>query len=188
MWEPSIESFSQTFTVNTAGTFFTAVAFLALLDAGNRRRHVAEPKSQFIAVSSISGFNRNVPGGFAYGASKAATIQMGKQFATLLAPYGIRSNVIAPGSETLLHYIYPTSDILTDASVFHSEMTSANMIKSGQDPERSLPASVVPEERMGDNQDIAGAVLFLASRAGAYCNGMVLVTDGGRLSVTPASY
>ena len=41
---------------------------------------------------------------------------------------------------------------------------------------------------MGDEQDLSGAILFLASRAGAYCNGNVLVIDGGRLSVTPASY
>jgi NAD(P)-dependent dehydrogenase (short-subunit alcohol dehydrogenase family) len=46
----------------------------------------------------------------------------------------------------------------------------------------------IPEQRMGDEDDIAGAILFLASRAGAYCNGNVLVTDGGRLSVNPATY
>lgn len=37
-------------------------------------------------------------------------------------------------------------------------------------------------------QDIAGAVLFLTSRAGAFVNGMVLVSDGGQLSVEPGSY
>jgi NAD(P)-dependent dehydrogenase (short-subunit alcohol dehydrogenase family) len=67
-------------------------------------------------------------------------------------------------------------------------MTSANMANMEQDAGEELPASVVPEQRMGDDRDISGAVLFLASRAGAYCNGSVLVTDGGRLSVTPASY
>jgi NAD(P)-dependent dehydrogenase (short-subunit alcohol dehydrogenase family) len=50
------------------------------------------------------------------------------------------------------------------------------------------PKSVVPEERPGDEEDIAGAILFLVSRAGAYINGNVLVTDGGRLGVVPASY
>jgi NAD(P)-dependent dehydrogenase (short-subunit alcohol dehydrogenase family) len=66
-------------------------------------------------------------------------------------------------------------------------MTAANLGKvSGLEP--VYPASVIPEQRMGDQQDIAGAILYLASRAGAYCNGNVLVTDGGRLSLTPASY
>jgi len=46
----------------------------------------------------------------------------------------------------------------------------------------------IPERRIGDEDDIAGAILFLASRAGAYCNGNVLVTDGGRLTVNPATY
>jgi NAD(P)-dependent dehydrogenase (short-subunit alcohol dehydrogenase family) len=46
----------------------------------------------------------------------------------------------------------------------------------------------VPEERAGDQEDLAGAVLFLVSRAGAYINGNVLVTDGGRLGVLPGTY
>lgn len=50
------------------------------------------------------------------------------------------------------------------------------------------PKSIIPEQRAGDAQDIAGAVLFLVSRAGAYINGNVLITDGGRLSVVPATY
>lgn len=37
-------------------------------------------------------------------------------------------------------------------------------------------------------KDIAGAILFLCSRAGGYLNGNVLLTDGGRLSIFPASY
>jgi NAD(P)-dependent dehydrogenase (short-subunit alcohol dehydrogenase family) len=71
--------------------------------------------------------------------------------------------------------------------VYPSEMTAANLAKEAN-LKPVYPASVIPEQRMGDEQDIAGAILFLASRAGAYCNGNVLVTDGGRLSVTPASY
>ena len=46
----------------------------------------------------------------------------------------------------------------------------------------------IPERRMGCEDDAAGAILFLASRAGAYCNGNVLITDGGRLSMNPATY
>ncbi|KAL5335452.1 hypothetical protein BJX70DRAFT_375018 [Aspergillus crustosus] len=169
LWSPSVEAFASTYTVNTAATFFTIVAFLDLLDKGNKKRDRAAQRSQIVATSSISGFNRGVPGGFAYGGSKAATTQMLKQFATLLAPFNIRSNIIAPG-------IYP------------SEMTAANFANESEESIQVFPTSVIPEQRMGDEQDMSGAILFLASRAGAYCNGNVLVTDGGRLSVTPASY
>ena len=48
--------------------------------------------------------------------------------------------------------------------------------------------SVVPEGRVGTCEDMAGVILFLASRAGAFCNGTVLVTDGGTISQEPAVY
>ena len=50
------------------------------------------------------------------------------------------------------------------------------------------PRDFIPEQRVGDVKDMAGAVLFLTSRAGAYINGNVLIIDGGRLSVIPATY
>ena len=46
----------------------------------------------------------------------------------------------------------------------------------------------IPEKRLGDECDAAGAILFLASRAGAYVNGNVLVLDGGRLGTMPSTY
>jgi NAD(P)-dependent dehydrogenase (short-subunit alcohol dehydrogenase family) len=76
--------------------WYTIIAFLGLLDTGNKKGNV-EQKSQVIATSSIGSFNRTVPGGFAYGQSKAATTHMMKQLATSLAPLGIRSNILAPG-------------------------------------------------------------------------------------------
>lgn len=94
--EVSFEEYSKTFELNTAGVWFTIVAFLDLLDKGNKKGNV-EQKSQVVATSSIGGFNRNVPGGFAYGQSKAATTHMMKQLATNLASFGIRSNILAPG-------------------------------------------------------------------------------------------
>lgn len=96
MWKMSFEDYSNTFAVNTCGVFFSIVAFLGLLDAGNKKKNV-EQKSQVIATSSIGGFNRKVPGGYAYGQSKAATTLLIKQMATNLVPYGIRANGIAPG-------------------------------------------------------------------------------------------
>jgi NAD(P)-dependent dehydrogenase (short-subunit alcohol dehydrogenase family) len=52
----------------------------------------------------------------------------------------------------------------------------------------SLDKAVVPLGRMGDEADMAGAILYLASRAGAYCNGNIVVVDGGRLTTFPSTY
>lgn len=158
----SIDEFADTFKLNTAAVWYTVVAFLGLLDAGNKKGNV-EQKSQVIATSSIGGFNRLVPGGFAYGQSKAATTHMMKQLATCLAPFGIRSNVLAPG-------------------LFPSDL-AAGIIGDGV-----FSRSVIPLERVGSEEDMAGFILFIASRAGAYCDGTVIVLDGGRLSLMPATY
>lgn len=48
--------------------------------------------------------------------------------------------------------------------------------------------ATIPAGRTGNVNDISGAILFLASQAGAYCNGMVILSDGGRLSGMPATY
>lgn len=45
-----------------------------------------------------------------------------------------------------------------------------------------------PAERTGSEEDFAGLILFMASRAGAYLNGETMITDGGRLSQLPATY
>ncbi|KAK1727762.1 short-chain dehydrogenase/reductase [Colletotrichum acutatum] len=160
-WEQ--KDFTETFAVNATGVFFTVAAFLELLDEGNKRNNFKQ-RSQVIATSSIGAYNRN-PMGFAYGASKAAVVHMFKQLSTTLVPFNIRANVIAPG-------FYP------------SEMTTATV----EAHKEGWPKTTIPEERAGDVEDMAGAVLFLVSRAGAYTNGNVLVTDGGRLGIVPSSY
>ena len=100
LWEQPFDDYNNTFSVNVSAVFFTVVAFLGLLDAGNAKGNV-EQTSQVIATSSIAGFNRNTPGGLAYGQSKAATTALMKQLATQLVPYGIRSNTIAPGCRSI---------------------------------------------------------------------------------------
>ncbi|KAH8789705.1 hypothetical protein BGZ57DRAFT_86879 [Hyaloscypha finlandica] len=160
--ETSFEDFADTFKLNTVAVWFTIVAFLGLLDAGNKKGNL-EQKSQVIATSSIGSFNRNVPGGFAYGQSKAATTHMMKQLATNLAPLGIRSNILAPG-------------------LFPSEL-AAGIIGDGV-----FSRAQIPLERVGTEEDMAGCILFLTSRAGAYLTGNVMLIDGGRLSMVPATY
>ncbi|KAK3710752.1 hypothetical protein LTR37_010171 [Vermiconidia calcicola] len=53
---------------------------------------------------------------------------------------------------------------------------------------RKMPADRCPTERTGSEQDFAGTILFMASRAGAYLNGETLLSDGGRTSQLPATY
>ncbi|KAI0390266.1 NAD(P)-binding protein [Xylariaceae sp. FL0594] len=166
-------AFNQTFATNVTGVFSTVAAFLPLLDAGNRNREGEvrariKQRSQIIAISSIGAYNRLPLAGYAYGPSKAAVVLMMKQFASWLAPHGIRSNVIAPG-------FYP------------SELTTP-LFEARAAQKEAWPKTMVPEERAGDLEDMAGTVLYLASRAGAYVNGNVLVTDGGRLGVVPSTY
>jgi NAD(P)-dependent dehydrogenase (short-subunit alcohol dehydrogenase family) len=52
----------------------------------------------------------------------------------------------------------------------------------------TIVKSQIPLERVGDEQDMGGAILYLASRAGAYLNGAVVVTDGGRLTTFPSTF
>ena len=51
-----------------------------------------------------------------------------------------------------------------------------------------LPASLAPEERFGELEDMGGTILYLASAAGSYCNGQVLLLDGGYVANHPSSY
>ncbi|KAL8938570.1 MAG: hypothetical protein Q9216_003820 [Gyalolechia sp. 2 TL-2023] len=162
LWSLPQEEYERTFAVNVAAVHYTLIAFLHLLHNGNEKKNVQQ-KSQFVVTSSIGGFNRNVPGGYAYGQSKAAATQLVKQMATQMTPYSIRANAIAPG-------LYP------------SEM-SASIIATGVTTKDKIPA-----ERVGSEEDMAGCILYLTSRAGAYLNGNVIVTDGGRLSLMPSTY
>jgi NAD(P)-dependent dehydrogenase (short-subunit alcohol dehydrogenase family) len=66
--------------------------------------------------------------------------------------------------------------------VFPSEL-AAGIIGDG-----AFPRSQIPLERIGTEEDMAGCILFLTSRAGAYVTGNVMLIDGGRLSMVPATY
>ncbi|KAL7892954.1 hypothetical protein HDV63DRAFT_413532 [Trichoderma sp. SZMC 28014] len=162
-WKHSVDEYADTFKINTAGFWYTSLAFLKLLDAGNRQKNMSF-SSQIVGTCSTLGFGRFAPTGrFAYGQSKASQQHMMKQLSTHMVPYGIRVNSIAPG-------LFPT------------DMTSA-MTTSGYDP-----AKLIPEKRAGEETDIAGVALFLASKAGSYLNGNVLVCDGGRTAIVPSTY
>ncbi|KAF9005539.1 hypothetical protein BDQ17DRAFT_1353317 [Cyathus striatus] len=183
LWDTgSPDDFADTFATNVTAVYYTTVAFLDLLHQGNlRRQRFALPSendnvphplpyhtSQVLSVSSSGSFRIDAkvlsP---SYTLAKHACTHLGKLLANLLAPWGIRSNVLAPG-------------------VWPSEMTTSPTPDVKLDP--TMLASTVPLRRVGTQEDMAGTILFLASRAGAYVNGAVWLVDGGRVGTVASTY
>ena len=111
--EVALEDMTQTFHVNVTGAFFTMLAFLELLDAGNKNAiekggfgapikagsDVPSVQSQVIITSSVAAFSRNPNSTPSYAGSKAAVMHLTKHSASNLAKYSIRVNALAPGCE-----------------------------------------------------------------------------------------
>ncbi|KAF2008020.1 NAD(P)-binding protein [Amniculicola lignicola CBS 123094] len=173
LWDFPMADFNSAFEVNTTACFYTLVAFLELLNKGNE----SEPgkrlgvKSQFVVTGSIAAFSRRPGMGFAYAGSKIAAIHIAKQLATMMADWRvhIRVNVFCPG-------VYP------------SDMSKGLMGAQDMSQEGSVAPEMVPLTRAGMEEDAGGALLFMVSRAGAYTNGNILISDGGRMSIVPATY
>lgn len=83
------EAYANTFAVNTAAVWFTTMAFLKLLDKGNKKGNV-EQSSQVVITSSIASFNKKAPGGWPYGQSKAGATLAAKQLSVALPQWNIR--------------------------------------------------------------------------------------------------
>jgi NAD(P)-dependent dehydrogenase (short-subunit alcohol dehydrogenase family) len=115
-----------------------------------------EPGSSVIFISSIAG-KIGFPHSAAYCATKGAIEMLVKSLATELAPRGIRVNAIAPGN-------------------IHSPMNE-ELFKSPE-YERSM-IEQTPAGRVGVVEDIAPAVVFLASEAARYVHGVSILVDGG---------
>ncbi|CAK7245884.1 MAG: hypothetical protein STHCBS139747_007489 [Sporothrix thermara] len=167
-WKTPISDFTEAYAVNCSSVFYCYIGFLNLLAAGNTLD--ASPTktlgidSQFLVTSSIGGLSR-LPGmGYAYSTSKAGVIHMVKMLAHNFAHLHIRANCFAPG-------IYP------------SDMSNRFLSRT-----KGIPQSMVPLERVGTPEDVAGLTLFFCGRSGAYINGNILISDGGRLSMLPATY
>ena len=87
LWKPDMERFTNTFHVNSTAAFYTAVAFLDLLDAGNKRKNVSQD-SQILVTSSVAGFSRYLASSFAYSTSKASVNHLVKMLSTFFAQQG----------------------------------------------------------------------------------------------------
>ncbi|MCA8893277.1 MAG: SDR family oxidoreductase [Hyphomonas sp.] len=112
-----------------------------------------------IIVSSIGGL-RGSPVIGAYNISKAADFQLARNLATELGVDNIRVNCIAPG------------------------LIKTDFAKALWDNPDTLKRSLsgTPLKRIGEPEEIAGAAVYLASKAGAYMTGQMMVVDGGATS------
>lgn len=108
---------------------------------------------RIVNVTSYTGLHGNV-GQAAYAAAKAGVIGLTKTAAKELARFGVTVNAISPNAST-------------------------RMIESIPAEKRAEIEALIPAGRFGDPEEIAGGVLFLASREAAYVTGVVLPVDGG---------
>lgn len=109
-----------------------------------------------IIVSSIGGLRGSAVIG-AYGISKAADFQLARNLAVEYGPRNVRVNCIAPGliRTDFARALWENPDIL------------------------KATTSTAPLRRIGEPDEIAGAAVFLASKAGAFMTGQAIVIDGG---------
>src|SRR5919204_1336763 len=105
-----------------------------------------------------------------YGACKAGVIALSKSLAREVGKYGIRLNVVCPGMTM------PSSD----EEIGGLSMWAAETNKAWNTPEmRARIAKVYPLRRLGKPEDVAGAVVFLASDAASFITGQTLSVSGG---------
>jgi NAD(P)-dependent dehydrogenase (short-subunit alcohol dehydrogenase family) len=147
-------SFLRTLEVNVAGVFNATQVFgQAMCEAG--RGSIVNIGSLYASLAPIPALYDHIEPPFvkpaAYGASKAAVVNLTRYFARLWGPYGVRVNALSPGG-----------------------------VLGGQDPEFVRKYSErVPLGRMAEIEDLAAPLLFLVSDASAYVTGHELRVDGG---------
>ena len=119
---------------------------------------VMEPGSSIIGIASIAALNPALSFA-AYGAAKAGMLHLTTTAAAALAPKGIRVNAVSPGN-------VPTEATTT---IGHTSVADIPAL-----------AKRIPLQTLGTPQDIAAAVLYLASPAAAWVTGQNLVISGGQ--------
>ena len=147
--------FDQTFDVNVKGLFFTVQKALPLLKDGG----------SIILTSSVSNI-MGLPGFSAYAASKAALRSFARSWTMELKDRNIRVNAMSPGP------------IDTPALATTTGLTSEQAEEAA-----AQFASQIPMGRRGEPDEIAAAVLFLASNESSFVTGVDLAVDGGLAQV-----
>jgi 3-oxoacyl-[acyl-carrier protein] reductase len=114
---------------------------------------------RIVNIASVAGLRAVGTGRTAYGTSKGAVIALTRQMAVELAEHGITANAVCPG---------PVDTPMT--RVLHTDQF------------REEYAKAIPMERYGNTQEIAAAVLYLASEEASYTTGIAMPVDGGFLA------
>ena len=140
----------KTVDLNMKTPFFLSQALAPQLRAAASASSLAK----VINIASIDGISISPLETYPYAASKAGLIHMTKRMALRLAKDNIIVSAIAPGA-------------------FASEMN-----KVARDHGDAI-AAAIPSGRIGTPEDMAGAAIFLASRAGDYVVGSTIIVDGG---------
>jgi NAD(P)-dependent dehydrogenase (short-subunit alcohol dehydrogenase family) len=146
----------KVFNLNVKGLFFLIKALTPMLEKAGSHANPA----RIINIGSIDGFHIPKHETYAYSSSKAALHHLSKHLADQLAPRHITVNVIAPG-------------------MFPSKMMKGTLEKHGE--EKVLEK--IPLKRLTNDVDMAGAAIYLASKASSYVTGAVLPVDGGTATV-----
>src|SRR5947209_9639154 len=138
---------------NVEGPFHLTVGVLPALRAAAS----ADDPARVINIGSVDGLRVPVMENYSYSAAKAAIHMLTRHLAKQLAPEHITVNAIAPGP-------------------FESKMTA---FMYATEETREAIEQMVPLHRSGRQDDVAGLVQFLSSRAGSYLTGTIIPLDGG---------
>ncbi|TLS25495.1 hypothetical protein PpBr36_07546 [Pyricularia pennisetigena] len=152
------DAFAKVMDLNVRAVFNTVRLFAPLL----QKRATVEDPSRVIITASVAGLGIGTlgkNGTYGYSASKAAVLHLGNNLAVELGPRHITVNSIAPG-------------------FFPSKMANGLLEASGG---ADKIAQANPMRRLGRPEDIAGVVVYLASRAGSHVNGACIAIDGGAM-------
>jgi NAD(P)-dependent dehydrogenase (short-subunit alcohol dehydrogenase family) len=159
----SVETYDRTFAVNTRAAWLVAKAAYPAL---------ARARGAVVVTTSISG-HFPTPRAGAYSASKAALLMLVKQLALEWGRDGIRVNCVSPG---------PVDTPMTFGSFGNASDAAAR-------ERRRYRESLAPLGKLGTPEEVAQAVLFLASQEASHITGAEIVVDGGAgLTTMPGSH
>jgi 3-oxoacyl-[acyl-carrier protein] reductase len=152
-WELDLQDWESALRVNLLGGMVLAGAALTHL--------VARGGGSLIFISSIAGYEAiNAP--LAYSAAKAAVLSGMKNLSRLAGPKGVRVNAVAPGN------------------VYFPGGSWARKLAERPEFFEQYIQSEVPLKRFGRPEEIADAIVFLASERASFITGSCLVVDGGQ--------